>query len=96
MAPPVAGVRPAGARGRLRRGPARLHATIADARADRPHKATTSIVREHQAIALEDLAVSGPARSRCRPRGEPRRGTRQPNAGATTGCTAYYTDHSLI
>ncbi len=36
---------------------ARIHAAIADARTDFLHKLTTRLVRENQAIAVEDLAV---------------------------------------
>ncbi|MGB3615703.1 MAG: RNA-guided endonuclease TnpB family protein, partial [Elainellaceae cyanobacterium] len=36
---------------------ARVHAEIADARKDMLHKLTTRLVRENQAIAIEDLAV---------------------------------------
>ncbi|WP_460954478.1 RNA-guided endonuclease InsQ/TnpB family protein [Parasphingorhabdus pacifica] len=43
---------------------ARQHAKVTDTRADWLHKATTSIVRENQTIVLEDLAVSGLARTR--------------------------------
>ena len=42
---------------------ARQHAKVSDTRSDWLHKATTSIVRENQAIALENLAVSGFART---------------------------------
>lgn len=51
-------------RNKARRKLARQHAKVNDLRADRLHKATTSIVRENQAIVLEDLAVSGLARTR--------------------------------
>jgi putative transposase len=37
----------------------RVHARIADRRADHLHKITTRLVRENQALVLEDLAVAG-------------------------------------
>lgn len=43
---------------------ARVHAQVADARRDWLHKETSRIVRENQAVYLEDLAVSGLARTR--------------------------------
>lgn len=43
---------------------ARVHARAADARRDALHKATTTIVRESQAVAVEDLNVAGMARNR--------------------------------
>ena len=43
---------------------ARQHAKVADTRGDWLHQATTSIVRENQTIVLEDLAVSGLARTK--------------------------------
>ena len=49
---------------KARRKLARAYGKVADTRADWLHQATTSIVRENQAIVLEDLAVSGLARTR--------------------------------
>lgn len=43
---------------------AKLHATVADTRRDWLHKASTTIVRENQAIFVEDLCVTGLARTR--------------------------------
>jgi putative transposase len=43
---------------------ARAHATVADARRDFHHKLSTAIVRDNQAITVEDLAVSGLARTK--------------------------------
>jgi len=43
---------------------ARAHAHVADARRDFHHKLSTSIVRENQAVMIEDLAVRGLARTR--------------------------------
>ncbi|WP_046469523.1 RNA-guided endonuclease InsQ/TnpB family protein [Allosalinactinospora lopnorensis] len=43
---------------------ARLHAKVTDTRADWLHKVTTRMIRESQAIYLEDLSVKGLARSR--------------------------------
>lgn len=43
---------------------ARLHARVADARRDHHHKLSTGLVQENQLIAVEDLAVSGLARTR--------------------------------
>jgi putative transposase len=43
---------------------ARAHARVADARRDFHHKLSTRIVRENQAVTVEDLAVKGLARTR--------------------------------
>jgi putative transposase len=43
---------------------ARAHARVGDTRRDWLHKLSTTIVRENQAIFVEDLAVSGLARTR--------------------------------
>ncbi len=43
---------------------ARIHAVVRDTRRDWLHKASTAIVRENQAIFVEDLAVAGLARTR--------------------------------
>jgi putative transposase len=43
---------------------ARAHAKIADARGDFHHKLSTQIIRENQAVYVEDLAVKGLARTR--------------------------------
>jgi putative transposase len=43
---------------------ARVHERIADQRKDALHKATTRIVRESQAVAVEDLCVRGMERNR--------------------------------
>lgn len=43
---------------------ARLHARVADARRDHHHKLSTQIIRENQAVYVEDLAVKGLARTR--------------------------------
>ena len=43
---------------------ARTHAKVADARRDFHHKLSTKIVRENQAVYVEDLAVKGLARTR--------------------------------
>jgi putative transposase len=43
---------------------ARAHARLADTRRDWLHKLSTTIVRESQAVYVEDLAVSGLARTR--------------------------------
>ncbi|ASU79771.1 transposase [Actinopolyspora erythraea] len=51
-------------RAKARKKLARQHAKVSDTRQDWLHKATTSIVRENQTIVLEDLAVSGLARTR--------------------------------
>ena len=47
-----------------RRKVARCHARVADTRRDWLHKLSTTVVRENQLIAVEDLAVSGLARTR--------------------------------
>ena len=51
-------------RERSRRTVARAHARVADTRRDWLHKLSTTIVRENQAVYVEDLAVSGLARTR--------------------------------
>nr|WP_017976709.1 RNA-guided endonuclease TnpB family protein [Actinopolyspora halophila] len=51
-------------RAQARKKLARQHAKVSDTRADWLHQATTSIVRENQTIVLEELAVSGLARTR--------------------------------
>ncbi len=43
---------------------ARAHARVADARRDFAHQLSTRIVRENQAVMVEDLAVKGLARTR--------------------------------
>jgi IS605 OrfB family transposase len=43
---------------------ARAHARVADARRDFHHQLSTALIRENQAVAVENLAVSGLARTR--------------------------------
>ena len=43
---------------------ARAHARVADARRDFCHQLSTALIRENQAVAVEDLAVKGLARTR--------------------------------
>ncbi len=43
---------------------ARAHAKVADARRDFCHRLSTALIRENQAVAVEDLAVNGLARTR--------------------------------
>jgi IS605 OrfB family transposase len=43
---------------------ARAHARVADARRDFHHQLSTSLIRDNQAVAVEDLAVKGLARTR--------------------------------
>ncbi|GGO26407.1 hypothetical protein GCM10011574_58750 [Microbispora bryophytorum] len=43
---------------------ARAHARVADARRDRAHKLSTALIRENQAVYVENLAVSGLGRTR--------------------------------
>jgi putative transposase len=43
---------------------ARAHARVADARRDFCHQLSTALIRENQAVAVEDLAVRGLARTR--------------------------------
>jgi putative transposase len=43
---------------------ARTHARVADARRDFHHKLSTKLIRENQAVYVEDLAVKGLARTR--------------------------------
>lgn len=51
-------------REKSRRKVARAHARVGDTRRDWLHKLSTKVVRENQAIYVEDLAVSGLARTR--------------------------------
>ena len=51
-------------RERSRRKVARCHARVRDTRRDWLHKLSTTIIRENQAVYVEDLAVSGLARTR--------------------------------
>src|SRR5690606_36194804 len=43
---------------------ARAHARVADARREFHHRLSTKLIRENQAVAVEDLAVKGLARTR--------------------------------
>ena len=43
---------------------ARVHARVADARRDFHHQLSTALIRENQAVAVEDLAVNGLGRTR--------------------------------
>jgi putative transposase len=43
---------------------ARVHARVADARREFHHQLSTQLIRENQAVAVEDLAVKGLARTR--------------------------------
>jgi putative transposase len=43
---------------------ARAHASVSNARRDFHHKLSTRVIRENQAVAVEDLAVNGLARTR--------------------------------
>jgi putative transposase len=51
-------------REKARRGLARAHARVTDARRDFHHQLSTKLIRENQAIAVEDLSVRGLARTR--------------------------------
>jgi putative transposase len=51
-------------RDKARRKAARVHARIADRRADFLHKVTTRLVRENQALAVEDLTVRNMVKNR--------------------------------
>ena len=51
-------------RARARMKVARVHARVADARRDWLHKESTRIIRETQAVYVEDLCVAGLARTR--------------------------------
>jgi putative transposase len=51
-------------RDRARVKVARAHARVSDARRDFHHKLSTMLIRENQAVYVEDLAVSGLARTR--------------------------------
>lgn len=50
-------------RDKARRRVARAHARVADARREFHHQLSTKLIRENQAIAVEDLAVKGLART---------------------------------
>jgi putative transposase len=43
---------------------ARAHVRVADARRDFHHQLSTALIRDNQAVAVEDLAVSGLVRTR--------------------------------
>ena len=43
---------------------ARAHARVADARREFHHQLSTALIRDNQAVAVEDLAVNGLARTR--------------------------------
>ncbi|WP_040420838.1 RNA-guided endonuclease InsQ/TnpB family protein [Actinopolymorpha alba] len=51
-------------RDKARHRVARAHARVADARREFHHQLSTKLIRENQAIAVEDLAVKGLARTR--------------------------------
>jgi transposase len=51
-------------RAKARRKVAKAHAKVSDTRRDWLHKKTTGLVRENQALYLEDLNVRGLARTR--------------------------------
>ncbi|MGW0915134.1 RNA-guided endonuclease InsQ/TnpB family protein [Streptomyces sp. NPDC002784] len=51
-------------RGKARVKVARAHARVADARREFHHRLSTQLIRENQAIAVEDLCVKGLARTR--------------------------------
>ncbi|MCX5136591.1 transposase [Streptomyces sp. NBC_00340] len=51
-------------RGKARLKVARAHATVADARREFHHQLSTQLISENQGIAVEDLPVTGLARSR--------------------------------
>ena len=51
-------------RGKARVRVARAHARVADARREFHHQLSTALIRENQAVAVEDLAVRGLARTR--------------------------------
>ena len=51
-------------RDKARRKVARAHAKVADARRDFHHQLSTALIRDNQAVAVEDLAVKGLARTR--------------------------------
>jgi putative transposase len=51
-------------RDKARRKVARAHARVADARRDFHHQLSTALIRDNQAVAVEDLAVTGLGRTR--------------------------------
>lgn len=51
-------------RARAKAKVARAHAKVTDARRDFHHQLSTELIRENQAVAVEDLAVNGMARTR--------------------------------
>jgi len=42
----------------------RLHAKVRDARSDWAHKHSTALIRDNQAVYVEDLCITGLARTR--------------------------------
>ncbi|MFE3517240.1 RNA-guided endonuclease InsQ/TnpB family protein, partial [Streptomyces sp. NPDC059166] len=57
-------VKGSGNRNKARIKVARAHAKVADARREFHHQLSTRLIRENQAVAVEDLAVKGLARTR--------------------------------
>ena len=51
-------------RDKARRKAARAHTRVADARREFHHQISTALIRDNQAVAVEDLAVNGLARTR--------------------------------
>jgi putative transposase len=51
-------------RDKARRKVARVHARVTDGRRDFHHQLSTALIRDNQAVAVEDLAVKGLARTR--------------------------------
>jgi putative transposase len=51
-------------RDKVRLKAARAHARVADARRDFHHQLSTALIRDNQAVAVEDLAVNGLVRTR--------------------------------
>ncbi len=58
-------IKGSGRRERARLHVAKIHAHIADARADHMHKITTDLVRRFDTICIEDLNVRGMVRNHC-------------------------------
>ncbi|MFE2023235.1 RNA-guided endonuclease InsQ/TnpB family protein [Streptomyces sp. NPDC059499] len=73
-------------RGKARLKAARAHARVADARREFHHQLSTRIIRDNQAIALEDLAVKGLARTAKVGRGFHRIGRFEPTSQVCSQC----------
>jgi putative transposase len=83
-------------REKARRRVAKIHARIADRRRDQLHKLTTRLVRENQAIAIEDLNVSGMVKNRCLSRAISDTGWHELRGQLTYKCEWYGRDLQVV